>query len=85
MDKVELSFPTTGIIQSVDVKVGDQVTAGQALASLDTVILQAKVAEAEANVVTAETQFRYLRRTGPATEQLDAAAADLDRAEAVLE
>ncbi|MEW6405215.1 MAG: efflux RND transporter periplasmic adaptor subunit [Chloroflexota bacterium] len=83
--KVELSFPATGIVQSVDVKVGDQVTVGQALATLDTVILQAKVAEAEANVVTAETNFRYLRRTGPATEQLDAAAADLDRAKAALE
>jgi len=83
--KVELSFPTTGIVQSVDVKVGDQVSAEQPLASLNTVILEAKVAEAEANVVTADAQFRYLRRTGPASEQLDAAKADLDRANAALE
>jgi RND family efflux transporter MFP subunit len=85
VSKVELSFPTTGTIHTVDVKVGDQVTAGQALASIDTVILEARVAEAEANVATAETQFRYLRRTGPATEQLDAAKADMDRANAALE
>ncbi|MBI5842471.1 MAG: efflux RND transporter periplasmic adaptor subunit [Chloroflexi bacterium] len=83
--KVELSFPTIGTIQTVDVKVGDTVTAGQALASLNTVILEAKVAEAEANVATADTQVRYLRRVGPGQEQLDSAKADLDRANAALE
>lgn len=74
-----------GTIQTMDVKVGDTVTAGQALASLNTVILEAKVAEAEANVATADTQVRYLRRVGPGQEQLDSAKADLDRANAALE
>ena len=83
--KVELSFPATGTVQTVDVKVGDQVSAGQQLATLNTVILEAKVAEAEANVAAAETQYRYLKRTGPATEQLQAAQADVDRTQAVLE
>jgi RND family efflux transporter MFP subunit len=83
--KVEVSFPLTGTIQTVDIRVGDEVTAGQQLASLNPVILQAKVAEAEANVLAADTQVRYLRRVGPATEQLNAARADLDRANAGLE
>jgi len=83
--RVELSFPTTGIVHSVDVKVGDTVTAGQALAALDPVILEAKIAEAEANVATAETQVRYLVRVGTSQEQLDSANADVDRAKAALE
>jgi HlyD family secretion protein len=83
--EVELSFPVTGIVKSVDVKVGDSVTAGQPLVSLDTTILEAKVAEAEANLASAETQVRYLTRVGTGQEHLDAAKADVDRAQAALD
>lgn len=83
--EVQLSFPLTGTVKSVDVKEGDRVTAGQTLAVLDTTILEAKVAEAEAAVATAETQVRYLRRVGSSAEQLDSAQASVDRATALLE
>ncbi len=82
---VRLSFPLTGIVESVEVKEGDRVTAGQPLIRLDTTILEAKVAEAEAAVATAETQVRYLRRVGSSAEQLDSAQASVDRAAALLE
>ena len=62
-------------------------TAGQTLATLDTVIIEARIAEAEASVVTAETQVSYLRRVGVgnAYERIDAAQADVDRAQAVVD
>jgi RND family efflux transporter MFP subunit len=85
LQHVRLSFPLTGTVKSVEVKEGDRVTAGQPLVTLDTAILEAKVAEAEAAVATAETQVRYLRRVGSSQEQLDSAQASVDRATAQLE
>jgi len=82
--KVSLSFPLTGLVKTVDVKVGDEVQAGQALAALDTTILEARVNEAGAKVASTETRVRYLHRTAPADEQLNAAIADVDGAKAVL-
>jgi RND family efflux transporter MFP subunit len=86
--KVELSFPTGGVVESVEVAAGDAVTTGQPLVVLDTAILEARVAEAEANVVTQSTTLKYLRRTievGASQERLDAAQADIDRAIAAVE
>lgn len=87
VDAVELSFPLLGTVETVEVKVGDTVTAGQTLATLDTTILEARIAEAEAGVVTAETNVRYLRRVGVgnAHERIDAAIADVERAQAVVD
>ena len=87
VDSVDLSFPLLGTVKTVDVEVGDTVAAGQTLATLDTTIIEARVAEAEANVVTAETQVTYLKRVGVGTayEQIDAAQADVDRAQAVVD
>lgn len=85
VDQVELSFPMTGTLKSVDVKVGGTVTSGQTLATLNAIILEARIAEAEANVVTAETQVRYLTRVGTGQEQLDSAHASVDRAQAALD
>lgn len=82
--KVSLSFPLTGLVKSVEVKAGDSVRAGDVLATLDTTILEARVAEAQANVDSAATRVRYLRRVGPGDEQLNAAIADVDRANAIL-
>jgi HlyD family secretion protein len=84
-NKVELSFPMIGTVKSVDVKVGDTVISGQTLVTLNTIILEASVAQAEASVVTAETQVRYLTRVGTGQEQLDSARASVDRAKAALD
>jgi HlyD family secretion protein len=75
------------MLKTVEVAVGDSVSAGQVLATLDTTIIEARIAEAEAGVVTAETNVRYLRRVGVgnAHERIDAALADVERAQAVVD
>ena len=87
MDSVNLSFPLLGTVTSVEVEVGDTVTIGQTIATLDTTIIEARIAEAEARVAAAETQVRYLQRVGVgnAYEQIEAAQADVDRAQAVVD
>ena len=85
VNKVNLSFPLIGTVKTVEVQVGDTVKTGDILVMLDTVVLEARVAEAEAGVASAETQVRYLRRVGPGDEQLNAAMAEADRARAVVE
>lgn len=83
--KVELSFPLSGAVKTVEVAEGDSVTAGQTLVTLDSTILAARVADAEANVVTVQTQLAYLVRTGTSQERLDAAKANIARAQAAVD
>ncbi len=83
--KVELAFPTLGAVKTVEVAAGDSVIANQPLVTLDASILEARVKEAEANVIIAQTTVTYLKRTGTSQERLDAAAADVLRAEAAVD
>jgi len=85
VNKVELSFPLSGAVKTVEVERGDSVKAGDVLATLDTAILEAKVREAESAVVTEQTQVAYLVRTGTDNERLLAAKADVDRAQAAVD
>lgn len=81
----QLSFPAVGRVQSVDVKVGDKVTAGQTLVTLDTALLEARVREAQANWSVADIQLRFLQRVGTAEQNMESAKADLERAQALLD
>lgn len=84
--KAKLSFPLTGIVRTVAVQEGDRVTAGQALIGLDTSILEAKVKVADADLRSAQLQYKYLYRTGTRDqEHLDSALADVARAQALLD
>lgn len=85
VQKVQLSFPLTGVAKTVDVKAGDTVTTGQTLATLDTTLLEAQVRENQANVAAAQTQVDYLRRVGTSQENLDGAQAAVDQAQAQLD
>jgi HlyD family secretion protein len=85
VQKVELAFPLSGAVKTVEVAAGDSVTANQPLVTLETGILEAKVKEAEANVVTVTTQLTYLKRVGTSAERLDAAQANIDRAQAAVD
>jgi len=85
VEKVELSFPLSGAVKTVEVETGDTVKADDTLVTLDTAILEAKVREAEAAVVTEQTQVAYLIRSGEESERLDAAKADVDRAQASVD
>jgi RND family efflux transporter MFP subunit len=81
----QLSFPAVGRVQTVDVKVGDKVAAGQTLVTLDTTLLEARVREAEANWSVADIQLRFLKRVGSAEQNIESAEADLQRAQALLD
>ena len=83
--KAELAFPISGVVKTVEAAAGDSVTAGQPLVTLETAILEAKVREAEANVIIEETQVAYLIRAGTSQENLDAAKADVERMKALVE
>lgn len=82
---VQLSFPLTGAVKTVEVKAGDTVTAGQTLVTLDTTLLEARVKEAQANVDATKTQLQYLIRIGTDQEHLKSAQADIDRVQAQLD
>jgi RND family efflux transporter MFP subunit len=85
VNDAQLSFSAVGRVTSVDVKVGDQVTSGQTLVKLDTTILEAKVKEAEADVLAADAQIRYLNRLATDPLHYESAQADLERAQALLD
>jgi RND family efflux transporter MFP subunit len=85
VNEVQLSFSAVGRVTTVDAKVGDKVTAGQTLVTLDTTILETKVKEAEADVLAADAQIRYLNRLATDPLHYESAAADLARAQALLE
>src|SRR2546427_12440894 len=88
-NQTKMSFKTAGKIAAVYVTVGQQVTAGQALAKLDTTDLEAALAQAQANLVTA--QNNYNRTASNANDSQKAlqqarqqAAQDLATAQAAL-
>ena len=53
-NEADLAFYSAGTVQDVLVKIGDNVTEGQALAKLDTAPLESNLAQAEINVETAQ-------------------------------
>lgn len=81
----ELSFANVGRVKAVNVKIGDQVRAGQVLVELDTTLLEARVREAEANLAVARVQVDYLKRVGTDEVHLESAQAEADRAQALLD
>jgi RND family efflux transporter MFP subunit len=81
----QLSFPAIGRVKTVDIKVGDTVAAGQSLVTFDTILLEARVREAEANLSIAQIQLDYLKRVGTDERNMDAAKADVERAQALVD
>lgn len=86
LHEARLSFAGVGVVTSVNVNVGDVVKAGDVLVQLDTAIQEARVREAEANLLAAQIQVRYLKRVGVGDQvHLEAAEADVARAQALLD
>jgi HlyD family secretion protein len=52
---------------------------------LDASILESRVKEAEANVVIAQANVTYLKRSGEIQERIDSAVADVERAQATVD
>jgi HlyD family secretion protein len=67
-----LAFQIPGTVAQVNVNVGDQVTAGKVLAQLDSKQLELQLAQAEANLASAQAKFNQLKK-GPTPEELAAA------------
>src|SRR5213594_990258 len=89
MNQTKMSLKTSGKIAAIYVSVGQQVTAGQPLAKLDTTDLEAALAQAQANLVTAQNNYnRTASTTGDAQKALNQArqqaAQDLATAQAAL-
>ena len=80
-----LSFPASGTVTGVRVKVGQRVTKGQVLATQDTASLSAAVTSAQATVDAAQTQLSTLQANSSTTSaQLTAAQAALASDQAKL-
>ncbi len=85
-DQATLSFQTGGTVEAVLVKIGDRVTAGQPLASLDATQLRLQVGQSRASVAQASANATLARQTLERTEALylndNASAAELEAARA---
>ena len=85
LNEARLSFTSIGRVTTVNVEVGDKVKAGDILVNLDTTILEAKVREAESNLLVAQIQVKYLIRIGTDEKHLELAEADVQRAQALVD
>ena len=65
-----LSFGSSGTVTAVDVKAGDAVHAGQALATIDSAQLQANLASAQAAVAKAQAQLADDQSSGASADRL---------------
>jgi multidrug efflux pump subunit AcrA (membrane-fusion protein) len=77
----DLSFGTAGTVTAVNVKAGDQVTAGQVLAAIDATELESAVADAEASVAQAQATLSDHRSAGASSAQIAADRSSLTSAE----
>lgn len=80
-----LGFTTIGRVTAVDVKVGDKVTAGQSLVTLDTTVQEARVREAEANLLAAQVDLKYKIRLGLDPVHRETAEAQVARTQALVD
>lgn len=71
---VRMNFQTSGRVAEILVKVGDRVTAGQVLARLDTTNLEGALAQAQANLASAQARYD---QTAAGTAGEDVASARL--------
>lgn len=81
----QLAFSSVGRVTAVKVEVGDQVRVGQTLVTLDTTVLEARVREAEANLLTAQVDRKYKERLKLDQIHLEVADAEIARMQALLD
>lgn len=82
---VQLAFASVGRVTAVNVKVGDKVAAGQVLVTLDSTIQEARVREAEANLLAAQVDYNYKKRLGLDPVHLETADAEIARTQALVD
>ena len=79
-DQVSVSAKVSGRVTRLDAEVGQNVKAGQLIAELDRVIIEAQVAQAEAGLMGAQVRLGQLER-GPRADDVAVAAAQRTAAE----
>jgi len=67
--RADLNFTSAGTVTTLNAAVGDTVTAGEALASIDTTDLQSAVDQAQAAVNAAQTDYNTAVSSGTAAQQ----------------
>jgi HlyD family secretion protein len=84
LKSARLSFRTSGRVERVVAKQGDQVKTGQVLAELDSDNLQRQLREAQAQAQISQLRLQQAK-LGPRQEDITAATADLNAATAQLQ
>ena len=79
----ELSFATSGTVTAVNVAVGDRVTAGQVLATIDDASLKVQLEVAQANLSAAEARLE-LDQAGPTAATIASARDAISQAKLQL-
>ncbi|MDD2730657.1 MAG: efflux RND transporter periplasmic adaptor subunit [Candidatus Portnoybacteria bacterium] len=82
-DAVDLAFEKSGKVASISVKVGDQVSAGQILASLDNAELAAQLAQARATLASQQAKLNEYR-IGTRPEEIQSAETTVANAQKTL-
>jgi membrane fusion protein, macrolide-specific efflux system len=83
-NQANLNFAVSGTVTAVDVKAGQTVTAGQALATVDTTVLNEQLSAAEASLTSAQDRLSSDEASGATTSTLDSDEASLTSAESSL-
>lgn len=85
----EVAFAVSGTVTAVEVAVGDTVTKGQTLATVDTLQLEADLLDARATLAQAEARLADARDADDGTDaaqaQVDAAGAQVEVAQAQVD
>jgi len=82
--QVVLTFQASGQVKEIDVKVGDKVKAGQALAKLDTTDLEMAVSKAQIALDSSQVALQKTK-AGPTQSQVESAKASLASAQAAYQ
>jgi macrolide-specific efflux system membrane fusion protein len=82
--QANLNFAVSGTVTAVNVKAGQTVTAGQALATVDTTALSEEVSAAQAQVAAAEDRLASDEASGATASSLDTDEASVTSAESSL-
>jgi len=81
----DVDFAASGTVTAVNVKAGDTVTAGQVLATIDTLSLNADLLSAKATLATAQAKLDTDTDNDASDEQLAADQASIDVAQAMVD
>lgn len=82
---VDVPFQQTGTVTSVDVKVGDEVVAGQALARIETDDLELQLQLADANLKAAQASLEQVKSGSTTAADIRSAQAQLAASQAQLD